>query len=193
MVELIFAMIVIMVVVASLPMITQSMNKGLEQNIIQEAVFAASIELQQASSGHWDANSMRDINESIFARVVNIDNDCNTTTHLRLGHIAQPLHRRCINDTSITSASNTAGNTAFKTLDDFKHGAAPLYITDTDPQSGYKNTNLTISLDVTQLPTDNNVKVLTATIRDGDTNETLTTLHTQSANIGEIDYYKRTF
>ena len=39
---------------------------------------------------------------------------------------------------------------------------------------------------------DSNIKIITATVTDSDGNP-ITVLKTQSANIGEIDYYKRTF
>lgn len=192
MIELIFAIVIIAITVVSLPMMNQAINKGLEQNIVQEAIFAASVEIKQASTGYWDANSMSDINSSIFSRVVNIDGDCNATTKLRPGHIDQPFHRRCIDNTSIITASNATGNANFQTLNDFAHNATTLYVGNTNGAAGYKDTNLTISLAVSQLAADNNIKVLTATVKDGNGN-TVTVLRSQSANIGEPDYYKRTF
>ena len=192
MIELIFAIVIIGISVVSLPMMMQVNSKGMENNLAQEAIFGASVELMQASTGYWDANSMSDINLSDYAKVVNIGNDCNSATKLRPGHINQPFHRRCIDDTAIDTASNAIGNSDFSTLNDFE-GSKQLFIGDANGAAGYKNMNYASTIAVTQ-PTDLNIKILTVTIRDvADNNKTITVLRTQSANIGEPQYYKRTF
>ena len=196
MIELIFAIVVISITIISLPMMMQVNSKGMESNIAQEAIFAASVELMQASTGYWDANSMKDINISDYSRVININGDCNSSTKLRPGHINQPFHRRCVEETlTVTAPSNATGNSQFNTLNDFAHPARQLYVGDTNDAAGYKDVNLTISLSVTTSPTNNNIKILTATvIKDPqDSNITITKLYTQSANIGEPQYYKRMF
>ncbi|MBA1438422.1 MAG: type II secretion system protein [Epsilonproteobacteria bacterium] len=192
MIELIFAIVVIAITVLSLPIMMQVNSKGVQGNIAQEAIFAASVELMQASTGYWDAHSIKDINLSTYSRVVNISNDCNSTTKLRPGHINQPFHRRCIDDTTITTASNTASGEF--TLEDLAHNSRPLYSGNTNGAAGYKKKNLNISLAVAQSSTDNNIKILTATVTDpNNNNKIVTKLYTQTANIGEPIYYKRTF
>ncbi len=193
MIELIFAIVIIAITVVSLPMMIQVNTKGMENNLAQEAIFAASVELMQASTGYWDANSLKDISLSDYSRVVNITGDCNSTTKLRPGHISQPFHRRCIDDTTITTPSNVDSSTSgIVSLEDF-NTSHPLYVGATNGAAGYKNTNLTISLSVTS-DTDTNIKILTATVIDPtDNNKTVTKLYTQSANIGEPQYYKRMF
>jgi len=193
MIELIFAIVVIAIAVISLPMMMQVNSKGMENNLPQEAIFGASVELMQATTGYWDANSMKDINLSDYSRVVNIDGDCNATTKLRPGHINQPFHRRCIDDTTITTASNATGNANFNTLNDFAHNARSLFIGNANGTAGYKDMNYTSTLTVGQLA-DQNIKVLTATIRDSAKgNKIITVLKTEAANVGEPQYYKRTF
>ncbi len=191
MIELIFAIVIIAIAVISLPTMIQVISKGMEKNLAQEAIFGASVELMQASSGYWDANSMKDINLSDYSRVVNIDGDCNATTKLRPGHINQPFHRRCIEDTTITIPNNTTGNADFNTLNDFVHTAQSLFIGDAMGTAGYKNMNYTSTLTITPLATDTNIKVLTATIKEG--TNIITVLKTEAANVGEPQYYKRTF
>ena len=190
MIELIFAIVVIAIAVVSLPMMMQVNSKGMENNLAQEAIFGASVELMQATTGYWDANSMNDINVSDYSRVVNISGDCNATTKLRPGHINQPFHRRCIDDTTITTLSNATGNTHFNTLNDFEYTEQSLFIGNANGAAGYKDMNYTSTLTVTQ-PSDHNIKILTATIKEG--TNIITVLRTQVANIGEPQYYKRTF
>lgn len=191
MIELIFAIVIIAIAIVSLPMMMQVNSKGMESNLAQAAIFAASVELMQASTGYWDANSLKDISLSDYSRVINITGDCNSTTKLRPGHIHQPFHRRCIDDTTITTASNAKSTTAgILTLEDF-NTSHPLYVGNTNGAAGYKNTDLTISMSVTS-GTDNNIKILTATVKDPtDNNKIITKLYTQSANIGEPQYYYR--
>ena len=191
MIELIFAIVVIAIAIVSLPMMMQVNSKGMENNLVQEAIFGASVELMQATTGYWDANSMKDINLSNYSRVVNIDGDCNATTKLRPGHINQPFHRRCIDDTTIMSASNATGNAKFNTLNDFAHGAQQLFLGNANGAAGYKDMNYTSTLTVNQLAADANIKVLTATIKKG--SKIITVLKTEAANVGEPQYYKRTF
>ena len=191
MIELVFAIVVIAIAVVSLPMMMQSNTKGMEKNIVQEAIFAASVELMQATTGYWDANSTDDNNESEYSRVINISQDCNSTTKLRPGQINQPYHRRCLDDTDLHTASNEK-NSSFITLDDFSHPQRPLFIGETDDGSGYKHMNYTSTLTVHQAADDNNTKILTITVFD-ENNNTVTLLRTKSANIGEPQYYYRTF
>lgn len=191
MIELIFAIVVIAIAVVSLPIMMQSNTKGIENNIAQEAIFAASVELMQATAGFWDANSTDDSNESDYARVINISGDCNSSTKLRPGHINQPYHRRCLDDTTLQTASNQK-NTSFITLDDFNHSKEKLYIGDGSDGSGYKHLNYTSELLVEQKSDDNDTKILTVTVFD-EANNSVTLLRTRSANIGEPQYYYRTF
>lgn len=169
----------------SLPTMTNIINKGIESNLVQEAIFAASTELMGASSGYWDENSMQDINLNHLSRVINISGDCDSVTKLRAGHIAQPYHRRCLNDLT-TNAVSTAGGSVYD-LDDASHLDEDIFIDNTTDASGYKQT---YKSDIVVIQV-GNIKKITATIKD-ENGDTITILRSQSANIGETDYYKRT-
>lgn len=191
MIELIFAIVIMSIAVMSLPMMIQTTSKGIEDNIAQEAIFAASAELMGATSYYWDKNSMYDANLSRLERVIDVDGDCNAN-RLRLGHINQPYHRRCL-DSNTTGLSNTAdanftnlNNAVNSTIGDLFD---PVAIT--AESSGYKQeykSQVTIAQGA-----NSNIKVLTASIYKDDGTTLLTRLNIHSANIGEVDYYKRRF
>jgi type II secretory pathway pseudopilin PulG len=196
MIELIFAIVGIGISIMSLPTMTNVINNGMENNLNQEAIFAASAKLMDATSGYWDENSMQDINKSHISRVINIDdddsdptNDCGVTTKLRPGHINQPFHRRCLDDLT-TSPTNTKEDNIYD-LDDYEHTDEKIFITYSQSSSGYKQ-DYKSSIDVTPNSSDANIKEITITIKD-ESGNTVTVLKTYSANIGETEYFKRTF
>ncbi|MCF6339808.1 MAG: prepilin-type N-terminal cleavage/methylation domain-containing protein [Sulfurimonas sp.] len=185
MIELIFAIVIIAIAVLSLPMITRVTSEAIDDNLVQEAIFAGAAELMSASAGYWDENSMQDINISFISRVIDISGDCNLTTNLRPGHIAQPLHRRCL-DNPATPANDAAGGLVIDLNDAAKNGN--LYTNVTTNAAGYKETYNSV-ITVTTI---GNVKTITSTISNLD-GIPIVVLNIQSANIGEIDYYKRRF
>lgn len=181
MIELIFAIVIIAIVVVSMPMISQVSQKNVENNLAQEAIFAASSELMGATSAYWDQRSMEDADANLtsLARVINIGGDCNSSTRLRPGHIDQPLHRRCLDNDAATGLGSS-----FLNLDNLVHGNK-LIFTDSNDETGYKTTyysNMSVS-------SNNNVKTITVTISDS--TDTVTVLKAVSTNIGEPDYYKK--
>lgn len=185
MIELIFAIVIIAISVISLPMMTQVTNKGLESSLVQEAIFASSAELMGVTAGYWDDNSMQDTNLSSLSRVIDISGDCDASTRLRPGHINQPYHRRCL-DSNITGAADV-DITGDVSLDEMAQVNQALFLNPTPLAAGYKN-SYTSDISVTR---NGNIKTIVSTIKDA--GNTVTVLRTQSANIGEIDYYKRTF
>ena len=200
MIELIFAIVIIAITVMSLPMVTQVTGKAIENSIVQEAIFASSAQLMDATSGYWSEKSMLDMNVSHLSRVVDIGLNCDSNSsssryRLRPGHIAQPFHRRCLDS---NASANIDSNTTVDiySLDDAEQTtAADIFIdggaTGTADATGYKQLYKS-TLDVSPA-IDNNIKILTSTVYEDDGTTVLTILRTQSANIGEIDYYKRTF
>ena len=191
-IELIFAIVVIAISVISLPTMTQSTSKGIETNIAQEAIFAAATEINEATTAHWDENSMQD-DKNGLARVIDVeDNSC--SDNLRVGHLTQSLHRRCLDDSS-TDASNSANDDEVYALEDMQKSDENLTDSDADA-TGYKKnytTTIEVSSDATfgSLNSDKNIKLITVTIKsDGDT---ITKLKTYSSNIGEVDYYKKVY
>lgn len=192
-IELIFAIVVMSVVVMSLPIMMQTTSKAIEDNIVQEAIFAASAELMGATTFYWDLNSTTDFNLSNLSRVIDVNGNCenniSSTRHrLMLGHIEQPFHRRCLDSTDNTIAS--AADATFQNLDNAVHANQVIFTDNVTEAKGYKESygsTMTINL-----LNNNNVKQLTSTITDADGN-TLTVLRTFCANIGEVEYYKRRF
>ncbi|MDD2652468.1 MAG: type II secretion system protein [Sulfurimonas sp.] len=189
-IELIFAIVVISIVVMSIPIMIQTTARSVEDNIVQEAIFAASAELMGASSYYWDNNSMQDAALSRLERVIEVDGACNAD-RLRPGHINQPYHRRCL-DSNATGVENNTGYVAGLSVNNAVNAAiGDLFDTSAAEASGYKQE---YQSQVTIAPgADNNIKVLTASIYQDDGATLLTRLRIQSANIGEIDYYKRRF
>ncbi len=194
MIELIFAIVVIGVAVISLPMMTQVTSKGLDNSLVQEAIFAASAELNQAVSYHWDEMSLQDGNSSL-SRVVNTDTlECNASTNVRKGHI----HRRCLNNTNTRPTNSTDGDF----LDSAAHGFQDMFLTSggtfVADSKGYKhNYQSIVAVGFSKFDTvasaDKNIKKTAIEITKSDQTTTVTKLSTYSANIGEVDYHKRRY
>ncbi|WP_295022929.1 prepilin-type N-terminal cleavage/methylation domain-containing protein [Sulfurimonas sp.] len=190
MIELIFAIIIISIAVISLPTITDATSKGLESNIVQEAIFAGSAELNGATSSYWDKRSMEDKNVSNLSRVIDINGDCDNNSvgeryRLKPGHINQPFHRRCLDSDTATVAN--VSDVTDQNLNNAVHGSEDIFTDTTTNSVGYKNTYQS-TVAVAQV---GNVKTITTTIANGGTN--IVILKTQSANVGEVDYFKRRF
>jgi len=197
-IELIFAIVVIGITVISLPTMNQVTSSGLEGNLVQEAIFVASAELNQAVTANWDDNSFEDNSTNSLARVINLTNLCDYNTSLstyaqKPGHINQPFHRRCLNDGTIGLAA--VDNNATLDFGDMEKTNA-LQGTDGDKRVGYKNpvtTTITVNTNAAFGGANNqDIKEINATIKNND-NEIIITLRAYSANIGEIDYYKRNY
>ncbi|MDD5400776.1 MAG: type II secretion system protein [Sulfurimonas sp.] len=192
MIELIFAIVIISIAVLSLPVMIQVTSKGIENNIVQEAIFAASAELTGATSYYWDKNSMYDSNLSRYSRVIDINDDCennasNQRYRLRLGHIAQPYHRRCLENLAIDPADTN--DTIFPNLDNAATtGYLDIFDNTNSEAAGYKNT-YTRNVSITRT---GYTKKITVTVKNS-SGDIITLLNTYSANIGEVDYFKRRF
>jgi hypothetical protein len=130
---------------------------------------------------------MQDINKSYLSRVINIAGDCNSNK-LRPGHIAQPLHRRCLDDNTTTANDNGAQNIVYD-LNDAAQTYDLFKLDTTNDSAGYKQ-SYTITIGVNRI---NNTKFIEATVKDKASNKKVVVLKAQSANVGEIDYYKRRF
>lgn len=199
-IELIFAIVVIAITVISLPMMNQALSKGVDSNLLQEAIFAAATELNEVTTTQWDEASIDENVSSTISQVVNIDGSCENNNsleryRLKPGHILQPLHRKCLNDlTQAERDSNTIVNV--DAAEDKTHGYTNIFLNLTPSQEGYKQ-NFTSALSISYDPVFNgavrpNMKKITITVKDED-NNTVTSLFTYIANIGGIDYYKRTY
>lgn len=198
-IELIFAIVIIAIAVVSLPMMNQAISKGTDANLVQEAIFASATELNEAVGAHWDDNSLEPNNPSSFARVIDIgpircENNSSLSSYRRMpGHITQKKHRKCL-DNPLTglSAVNIA---TVNSLNDMNHSSQQLFINNTQNAKGYKNeysSTLSVTSPSNFNGNNNNIKELVVTVMDKD-NVIITRLRTYSANIGEIDYEKRTY
>lgn len=194
MIELIFAIVVISIAVITLPMMAQITSKGIEDNIAQEAIFAASAELMGATSYYWDLNSMYDNNVSRLERVIDIGGASCDADRLRPGHVNQPYHRRCLDSSTITPANLSSAT--FPNLNNLVDRALfENEATAGSRDAGYKgsyNTIVNISNVNETGAADNNVKRITVLVENS-SGDDITRLSTYSANIGEIDFYKRRF
>ncbi|MEN4052760.1 hypothetical protein [Sulfurimonas sp. NWX79] len=106
MIELIFAIVIIAISIVSLPMMIQTTTKGIENNIIQEAIFAAETILNESTTYYWDVNSAEDNSISGgYSRVVNTG-DCTIggPPFKRVGHV----NRQCLDNNS--TVVNTVGD-----------------------------------------------------------------------------------
>lgn len=198
-IELIFAIVVIAIAVVSLPAINTVISKGVENNLVQEAIFAAATKLNEAVTAYWDENSFEAGTSDSLSRVIDTG-DCENNASLsnfrqRPGHIDQVYHRRCL-ESSATLIAHSATNANILALNDMQ-GAASIFINmpTGDLQAGYKK-NYTATVAVDANATFNgaaniNMKRISVTITDGA--NIITSLATYSANIGEIDYYKRNY
>ena len=193
MIELIFAIVIIAITVLSLPMITRISSQGIESNIDQEAIFAASAEILGATAGYWDENSMQDINVSYTERVIDgiiLDQACNAN-RLKPGHINQPGHRRCL-DSNITAPTDVSdGN--ITDLDDQVHGLQNIFPAAITQAKGYKD-NYTSTL-VINRDANSSIKIITVSVFESVPNggNLITSFEMQSANIGSVEPYKRSF
>jgi len=197
-IELIFAIVIIGITVISLPMMSQVTSKGIDESIVQEAIFAAATELNEATTHHWDENSF-DINaENTYSRVIptalGTATGCNGVTRLRPGHINQELHRRCT-DANMT-VSNASADANISALNDAVHGVDNIFNLSETDAAGYKKTYTSV-LTVNNPATfgglsSADIKKIEVIVSDAEGN-TVTKLTTYSFNIGEIDYHERTF
>lgn len=200
-IELIFAIVVIAISVVSLPVMSQVTAKGAEANLVQEGVFAAAAELNEAVTAHWDENSLEPGLPFTLSRVIDLGlcgNDLNAANYRRMpGHIDQVKHRRCLEaNASVTAPSNT-NVTNVTSLSDMIHGATNVFDDTTTDSTGYKSryfSDINVTNSASFGTTANNpyIKQIVSTITNSDS-ETIVLLKTYSCNIGEIDYYKKEY
>ncbi len=212
-IELIFAIVVIAISIMSLPMMTRVTAKGMQNNLLQEAIFASAAELSRATTFVWDDASLLDAIPTIsideLSRVINVNavNDCTdsgSTDSLgnaiwkRPGHIS----RRCLNNpapepsTGNSNSLHQAADTNFK---------SPYERRDTNSagifdKSGYKvnyESKVTVKrcggttcVDFNDLNMKEIEVIIKQKLEDGTYSEVKTRLRTYSANIGEVTYAK---
>jgi hypothetical protein len=111
------------------------------------------------------------------------------------GQIVQPLHRKCL-DSNLTTPADANVN-GVVSLNDKAHNPTNIFINTTINSTGYKhhyNSKVTVTRPAFfDGQNDNDMKLIKVTITDSDTGKTLTSLRTYSANIGEVDFYKKAY
>ncbi len=191
-IELVFAIIIMSIAIVSLPIMMQINADGVEKSIAQEAIFAGSAELMGATSYYWDGRSTEDFAISGYSRVVDVDGDCDATTRQRAGHVS----RRCLDSNVVTGVNYTTADATLGLNASF-HNKGGMFDNAAANASGYKelytsDMNITQSNDINGVLS-NNVKELIVSVFDTTNTDPLTRLRIRSANIGEVEYYKRRF
>jgi prepilin-type N-terminal cleavage/methylation domain-containing protein len=196
-IELIIAIVIISIAVLAIPRMSEITQKGVENSILQEAIFIATTELTQATTASWDENSTEPTDPNSYTRVIDTDLSCenNSTSpryRLRPGHVNQPYHRKCL-DSNITGPNYSATNPNVDALEDLNRSNSVVSLA-TSNQSGYKD-NYRVDIVVTPNAdfngADDDIKMVTTTIKNS-SGDTVTSLKTYSCNIGEADIYTRT-
>ena len=219
MIELIFALVIMGITFISLPLIIVNDSTSVERNLMQEAVFASATKLGQILSYRWDENSV-DPDPALEATdVVNTGGDPELNRNaddFRIGHFVQPLHRR-MTPNGIQRAATAIGPDGgdLDDIDDFNAAGTSDLIAATS-QRGYKKNyriTTTVSYVSDAAAYANSVIAFafgTGALAGGTSNlkmvqidtdqqnaagawTPILTLRSYSANIGETDFYMRTY
>lgn len=189
MIELIFAIVIIALIVMGVPRIMAENDKHVEGSLVQEGVFAAADVAAKVLSFQWDTNSLDPTEVDAYAKVLDLGGGARDQDPLPLsiGHIQQDLHRR------FHSANTQPASAALATVNDVintQHGDFAIGIT-----SGYSNAEANPHVFGTvNGGARTNMKVATITATATGLNAgTQIVLRVYAANIGEVDYAKRTF
>lgn len=200
MIELIFAIVIIGITVVSLPMMTQATSKSIENSFVQEAIFAASVEVMESLSYRWDRNSAENNTSGENSCVLDIAKDCeNDTSSVRYakrpGHIARSCYTN-LND----PRADTAANSSHATIENLNNAAttgATNIFTGVDSSGyGYKKAyTKATTVAITGFGPSNvgNIKQIETTVTDPNDSNIKVVLKAYSANIGEVEYLKRSF
>lgn len=181
-------------------MMTQVTSRSLENSLVQEAIFAASVEVMQAMSYRWDYNSAENNTAWELSRVLNIAGDCNAIPvsnryGKRPGHIERSCYSN-LNDLRAAVAANLA-DANITNLDNANTLSGTATFTGTDSSGyGYKKAyTKETTVNVTDFSTSNigNIKNVVTTFTAPDNANMQVVLEAFSANIGEVELLKRNF
>ncbi len=193
-IEVLFAIVIMGITMVSVPVIMSSNAKGFDATIIQEAIFAASAELNQVLALSWDENSIEN-NNTTASRVINTAGDCDAFK-LRPGHINQPLHRRCLDNNATTPSGLGSDGGDLDDIDDINTSKKDMFIGTLDEDSykhayqSYFNISYATIGDINV--SDRDAKLVEIVVQN-DNDENVTVLRSYTLNIGEVDFYKRTY
>ena len=216
MIELIFAIVVIGVTLLTVPLMIETNNKSLESSLSQEAIFLAAALLSSESTKEWDANSIvgtSSADEYVLAKILDVGalggtySRTNIGTagapiysNIRIGGLREDKHRAFYDFNASAGAPNGGLSTPAQTMtinfalpidnalaaaSDYKVGytnsASRMYVADTGDVLTIIDLNNTVT----------NLKMIEVTVPALDGSNVV--LRTYTANIGEVDYAKRSF
>ncbi len=185
-IELIFAIIIMSIVVLSLPVMSQVIGKGAENNLVQEGILLASGNILKAISGQFDENS-KDANIT-FEKILftNLeDNDGNKSAGQRAGNISILFH-----DNNATRANVNGSDGGDKDdVDDYKtNGIAIDSVVEVGSAAGYKQqylTDVNVTMENFRNAGSENTKKVVVLIQNED-GEDLVKMQTYTFNTGSV-------
>jgi prepilin-type N-terminal cleavage/methylation domain-containing protein len=216
MIELIFAIIVIGIVAISIPLALTTTQRGVEQNIQQEAIVIASTAMNQILSYPWDEYS-RDPGSTTLAKtealsVTSGDSELNkmsTNPDFRHGHFQESKRRRMspANNERFASTGLGSDSSDRDDIDDFISTDAALnsvsdatsyksaytadvsasYVSDA---ANYSQTDITFNFGLTGTGT-TNLKMIVVDVKQDNT--MIIRMRAYASNIGETDYYSKEY
>lgn len=197
-IELIFALVIIAISVSSIPIMINAVGRGVENNILQETVFAAAAQINQILSYRWDENSVDVDNAGAIEKVIQrVPGTCDADK-LKTGHIRQEKHRRCLDDDTITASAigSDAADAIRDDIDDF-HNVNDTLFTGLAQVGGYKQNyryNVTVSFTNMNgiIAVNDEAKRVTVDVWD-ENNQTVSSLSAYTFNIGDAEPYKRMY
>ena len=210
-IEVIFAIVIMGITIVSLPVMMSSNEQATDLNMVQEAIFGASSELNEVLSYRWDENSLNEVTDpnglskvigpgtgtGILLGATDCDNNNSSIMfRLRPGHIAQPLHRRCLESNVSIPSAILGADGDIDDIDDINVSKKSMFL-NVGTAAGYKqnfSSEFTINyVDVgTVTAASENAKLIEITIKKQD-GTIITKLRSYTFNIGEVDIYKETY
>ena len=216
-IELIFAIVVIAVLVAGVPRIIAQNDVAVESSLVQDGISAVAGTSSAILSFAWDASSANaadpldyakvvDNTGSLGRKVVNLPSGAGTVAvilPLRAGHINQENHRRFHSANAPVTAGAIANIGAIQTTlssaasahgykSAYSIAIAPGYVPDGAANITGAGSTISYNFSDTQVTGPTNMK--TAEIKlSSSTAANIVTMRVYAANIGEIDFQKRTF
>ena len=209
MIELIFAIVIISISVLAIPTMTQVNTTSMEDNIKQEAIFAASAKMMQLYSYYWDENSKRaTITDAAVLDTKNGDavysRFPDNNSSLRIGHVNQDNHRKFFMYDNPTSIATDLGDDIAGVVALDEQTTNNVAFTDNGASAtGYKkryNTS-TLVTHISDTPVagvfvlgqnsnaiNTNLKLLRVTVQEVGSPDPVV-LYAYSANIGSFSYF----
>jgi len=201
MIELIFAIVIIGVTVLTVPMMIETNNRGLEGNLAQEAIFLVSSVLSETTTRVWDDRSVVETgnpDDYVLSKILDVGaigsayGRTAMDSNIRVGGLRQDRHRQFFDYNGSLIAPAQTGDEALDVGLDTPTAdiAGYKHVYSVSATRGYVTDTGTVFSDTT-VGTPTNVKMTEVTISTN--GEVVVLLRAYTANIGEIDYARRSF